>query len=216
MHRLTPSAVIIDQFSKNVWISMTGKLSLPTCMLVDEILKGVSFNPKTHSSCQDLKKEWFQQWSFKLQIKKEKPGAFFDQNSRFCRNSWRISMSAYFRRKSWKRQRSLLVPFTYFFFLLGDPGCFYSSFPVGFLQILEYFKKLTKFWSRKKKLKGFSRFSLISCFLLQSELFKIKEGQIKAKADWRAIDSPKKQTCVLFAVNSQKSKQNKFVRFFWG
>ena len=36
---------------------MTGKLSLPTCMLVDEILKGVSFNPKTHSSCQDLKKK---------------------------------------------------------------------------------------------------------------------------------------------------------------
>ena len=57
------------------------------------------------------------------------------------------------------------------------------------------------------------------------ETFPFSKGQIKPKADWRAIDSPKKWTnkFVLLAVNSkkQKSKKKLFVRsvfflvFFW-
>ena len=42
------------------------------------------------------------------------------------------------------------------------------------------------------------------------------KGQIKLKADWRAIDSPKKRTneFILFAVKSKKAnKTNSFVRF---
>ena len=50
---------------------------------------------------------------------------------------------------------------------------------------------------------------------------KIKEldkGQLISKTDWRALDSSKKQTDEfdLFAVKSKKSKQNKFVRSFFG
>ena len=42
------------------------------------------------------------------------------------------------------------------------------------------------------------------------------KGQIKPKADWRAIDSPKKRTneFVLFAVKSKKAnKTNSFLHF---
>ena len=44
------------------------------------------------------------------------------------------------------------------------------------------------------------------------------KGQIKPKADWCAVDSPKKQTneFVLFAVKSKKAnKTNSFVHFLW-
>ena len=45
----------------------------------------------------------------------------------------------------------------------------------------------------------------------------VTKGQIKPKADWRAVDSPKKQTDEfdLFAVKSKKAnKTNSSVRFF--
>ena len=43
----------------------------------------------------------------------------------------------------------------------------------------------------------------------------VTKGQIKPKADWRAVDSPKKQTnkFVFFAVKSKKAKIRSFV--FW-
>ena len=44
------------------------------------------------------------------------------------------------------------------------------------------------------------------------------KGQIKLKADWRAIDSPKKmneQSCS-FCQEKQKSKKKKFVYSFFG
>ena len=46
--------------------------------------------------------------------------------------------------------------------------------------------------------------------------YTIPKGQIKSKADWRAVDSPKKQTDEfdLFAVKSKKANQtNLSVRF---
>ena len=46
----------------------------------------------------------------------------------------------------------------------------------------------------------------------------ITKGQIKPKADWGAVDSPKKRMneFVLFAVKSKKANKKKsFVRF-WG
>ena len=40
------------------------------------------------------------------------------------------------------------------------------------------------------------------------------KGQLISKADWRAVDSPKKQMYNLFAVKSKKAnKTNTFVRF---
>ena len=44
------------------------------------------------------------------------------------------------------------------------------------------------------------------------------KGQIKPKADWRAVDSPKKRMNEFgfFAVKSKKAKKNKFVHSFFG
>ena len=46
----------------------------------------------------------------------------------------------------------------------------------------------------------------------------VTKGQIKPKADWHAIDSPKKQTNKIHFVCffAFLSKQNKFVRLFFG
>ena len=47
--------------------------------------------------------------------------------------------------------------------------------------------------------------------------FNFSKGQIKPKADWRAVDSPEKRTNEFgyFALKSKKAeKTNSFVRFF--
>ena len=47
---------------------------------------------------------------------------------------------------------------------------------------------------------------------------KLRKGQLISKADWRAIDSPKKRTgeFVLFAfLFFTANKSNSSVRFFW-
>ena len=46
----------------------------------------------------------------------------------------------------------------------------------------------------------------------------VTKGQMKPKADWRPLDSPKKRRNKfdLFAMKNKKEKKNKFVRlFFW-
>ena len=45
--------------------------------------------------------------------------------------------------------------------------------------------------------------------------FSNAKGQIKPKADWRAVDSPKKRTNKYFFFCCEKQK-NKFVRLFFG
>ena len=39
------------------------------------------------------------------------------------------------------------------------------------------------------------------------------KGQLISKADWRAIDSPKKQMNDFFAMKNKKERKNLFVRF---
>ena len=57
-------------------------------------------------------------------------------------------------------------------------------------------------------LQGFSLLQLIS-------LNGITKGQLISKADWRAIDSPKKQICFV-CFFTLHGKQIKFVRSFFG